>query len=94
MATQIDDYFADTLLAQREISGGNVILHTKTRKYVMGDLGEQESMLIYWGNSELIFRCDYATEGEYKQSVLERFEDVLKELEADGFMVDFDEDHL
>lgn len=90
----IDTYFKDTGLAQGKVLDCNVIYHTKTRQYVMGTLGFTQSCFEPMDVMERYVLDDYQTPAEYRQMVLERFEDWVKELEADGFMVDYDAEHI
>ncbi len=92
--TDIDSYFADTGLAQGSILDSNVIFHTTTRRYVLGKLGTEETIILLGNQVETILNCTYTSAEEYRQMVLESFEDTVNQLEEEGFMVDYDAEHI
>ena len=87
----ITEYFEDVCLADAVVPGYDnpCILHTKTNQYVVGKLGIETTVILQFEVPVTFHRDDFSSPDEYRQRVLEEFEDWVKILDADGFCVDY-----
>ena len=88
------EYFSDVFLENIEFPGTdeNIVLHTKTRRYLVGLLGMSSTTLMYYNSIIVIQRSDFSSDDEYKQRVLEDFEDSINVFDTAGINTDFDAD--
>mgnify|MGYP000898266255 CR=1 FL=1 len=88
------EYFSEVSLENIQFPGTdeNVVLHTKTRRYLVGLLGMVSTTLLYYNSIIVIRREDFSSDEEYKQRVLEDFEDSINVFDTAGINTDFDAD--
>ncbi len=70
-------------------TGQSVILHTHTGKYLLGSLGLESATYQYYNTVYMIHRSDCTTDSEFRQKVLEDFEDLTNSLDESGINTDF-----
>lgn len=85
------EYFSDVCLENTPYPGTDevVILHTSSKKYLLGLLGMVSTKMQYYNQLVEIQRADFSSDDEYKQRVLEEFEDTVIALEDMGVGTDF-----